>query len=122
MSSNPNNSMFPPYNWDLGAFEQWCMESFHVKPRSTWITTEYGGKVDIHNSLDAVVLQIACSALKCDTFITFVILCQCDVLQNFGTCHSFSSRVQWGSDFSMIYNIEQCDMLSEAKERQFWAH
>jgi lysosomal Pro-X carboxypeptidase len=44
MSSNPNNSMFPPYNWDLGAFEQWCMETFHVKPRSTWITTEYGGK------------------------------------------------------------------------------
>lgn len=70
MSSNPNNSMFPPYNWDLGAFEQGCMESFHVKPRSTWITTEYGGKVDIHYSLDVAVLQFAFSVFKCDTFVT----------------------------------------------------
>lgn len=108
MSSNPNNSMFPPYNWDLGAFEQWCMETFHVKPRSTWITTEYGGKVDKHYSLDAVVLQFACSVLKCDTFVTFVILCQCDVLQNIGTRYSFSSRchevltLAW---FTMMSNV-----------------
>lgn len=62
-----------------------------MKPRSTWITTEYGGKVDIHTSLDTV-FALACSVLKCDVLVTFVISCQCDILQNIGTCHSFSSR------------------------------
>lgn len=40
-----NESMFPPYENDYGAFEEQCMSRYGVKPRPHWITTEFGGKV-----------------------------------------------------------------------------
>eukprot|EP00252_Welwitschia_mirabilis_P023507 TRINITY_DN665_c0_g1_i1.p1 TRINITY_DN665_c0_g1~~TRINITY_DN665_c0_g1_i1.p1 ORF type:complete len:505 (+),score=77.57 TRINITY_DN665_c0_g1_i1:286-1800(+) len=43
MSSNPENSMFPPYQFDLGSYEQNCMKQYGVQPRPNWITTEFGG-------------------------------------------------------------------------------
>ncbi|KAL8528904.1 hypothetical protein ACS0TY_006393 [Phlomoides rotata] len=38
-----NISMFPAYDYNYTAEEERCLESFHVKPRPTWITTEFGG-------------------------------------------------------------------------------
>lgn len=40
-----NNSMFPASNYNYTANEEWCLENYHVKPRPTWITTEFGGHV-----------------------------------------------------------------------------
>ena len=45
MSSNPNNSMFAPYDWDLKGFIDSCYKTYGVRSRPSWITTEYGGKV-----------------------------------------------------------------------------
>jgi hypothetical protein len=45
MSSDPDNSMFQPFSWDLKSYDQFCMENYGVKPRPYWITSEYGGKV-----------------------------------------------------------------------------
>ncbi|PIN11337.1 Prolylcarboxypeptidase (angiotensinase C) [Handroanthus impetiginosus] len=42
-SSSRNTSMFPPYDYNYTSEEQWCLENYHVKPRPTWITTEFGG-------------------------------------------------------------------------------
>jgi lysosomal Pro-X carboxypeptidase len=47
MSSDPDNSMFQPFSWDLKSYEQFCMENYGVKPRPYWITSEYGGKVGL---------------------------------------------------------------------------
>lgn len=44
MSSNPNNSMFAPYDWDLKGFIDFCWETYGVRSRPSWITTNYGGK------------------------------------------------------------------------------
>lgn len=44
MSSNPENSMFPPYDWDLDGFVDSCSETYGVESRPNWITTNYGGK------------------------------------------------------------------------------
>jgi lysosomal Pro-X carboxypeptidase len=44
MSSDPDNSMFQPFSWDLKSYDQFCMENYGVKPRPYWITSEYGGK------------------------------------------------------------------------------
>lgn len=45
MSSNSNNSMFPPYDWDVEGFTDSCSKTYGVKARPSWITTNYGGKV-----------------------------------------------------------------------------
>ncbi|KAI3462651.1 hypothetical protein Pfo_019314 [Paulownia fortunei] len=42
-SSSKNNSMFPAYYYNYTSDEEWCLENYHVKPRPTWITTEFGG-------------------------------------------------------------------------------
>eukprot|EP00246_Nothoceros_aenigmaticus_P015441 TRINITY_DN6400_c0_g1_i2.p1 TRINITY_DN6400_c0_g1~~TRINITY_DN6400_c0_g1_i2.p1 ORF type:complete len:178 (+),score=19.73 TRINITY_DN6400_c0_g1_i2:295-828(+) len=43
MSSNPANSLFPPFAWDYSLYEQSCLEMNGVKPRASWITSEFGG-------------------------------------------------------------------------------
>ncbi|GBG85638.1 hypothetical protein CBR_g40367 [Chara braunii] len=40
-ASNPNNSMFEPYDWDLNAYIKSCQDDFGVTPRPNWITTQY---------------------------------------------------------------------------------
>ncbi|EYU30781.1 hypothetical protein MIMGU_mgv1a0254691mg, partial [Erythranthe guttata] len=42
-SSSKNTSMFPAYDYDYASDEEWCLENYGVKPRPTWITTEFGG-------------------------------------------------------------------------------
>lgn len=44
-ASSKNTSMFPAYDYDYTSEEELCLENFHVKPRPTWITTEFGGHV-----------------------------------------------------------------------------
>lgn len=43
MSSNKDTSMFPEYKYNYVDYEEECWEDFSVKPRPTWITTEFGG-------------------------------------------------------------------------------
>ncbi|XP_075501392.1 uncharacterized protein LOC142539670 [Primulina tabacum] len=43
VSSSMNTSMFPAYDYDYSSDEKFCLENYHVKPRPTWITTEFGG-------------------------------------------------------------------------------
>ncbi|XP_073041156.1 uncharacterized protein [Primulina eburnea] len=43
VSSSVNSSMFPAYDYDYSSDEKFCLENYHVKPRPTWITTEFGG-------------------------------------------------------------------------------
>lgn len=45
VSSNSNTSMFPAFDYDYSADEEYCYNSYHVIPRPTWITTEFGGHV-----------------------------------------------------------------------------
>ncbi|KAM1091460.1 hypothetical protein ACFX13_019236 [Malus domestica] len=52
MSSGRDASMFPTYDFNLSAFEDECLKNYNVKPRPTWITTEYGGH-DIKVTLKA---------------------------------------------------------------------
>lgn len=44
MSSDPNTSMFKPYEWDEKAYADGCQLSFGVRPRPNWVTTEFGGR------------------------------------------------------------------------------
>ncbi|OIV93927.1 hypothetical protein TanjilG_05630 [Lupinus angustifolius] len=50
MSSSPDFSMFPPYEFNYSSFEEECLKEFGVKPRPKWITTEFGGH-NIHATL-----------------------------------------------------------------------
>ncbi|KAK6798282.1 hypothetical protein RDI58_005984 [Solanum bulbocastanum] len=43
MASNRTTSMFPEFYYDPKSNEEQCLKNFHVKPRPTWITTEFGG-------------------------------------------------------------------------------
>lgn len=43
MASNRTTSMFPEFYYDPKSNEEQCLKDFHVKPRPTWITTEFGG-------------------------------------------------------------------------------
>lgn len=43
MSSSRENSMFPSYDFDYDEFEDQCVQSYNVKPRPRWVTTEFGG-------------------------------------------------------------------------------
>lgn len=45
MASNKTTSMFPEFYYDPKLNEEQCLKDFHVKPRPTWITTEFGGHV-----------------------------------------------------------------------------
>lgn len=44
-TSCSNISMFPAYDYNYTAEEERCLKNYHVKPRPTWITTEFGGHV-----------------------------------------------------------------------------
>lgn len=44
MSIRANSSMFPPYTWDMGAYEKYCMEAYGVMPRPHWVGEEFGGQ------------------------------------------------------------------------------
>lgn len=43
MSSNPENSIFPQFTFDIESYKQNCFNMFGVEPRPLWITTEFGG-------------------------------------------------------------------------------
>ncbi|PRQ48301.1 putative lysosomal Pro-Xaa carboxypeptidase [Rosa chinensis] len=43
MSSSRDRSMFQTYDYNFSSFQEWCWKQFNVKPRPTWITTEFGG-------------------------------------------------------------------------------
>lgn len=43
MSSNPENSIFPRFTFDIDSYKQDCFNMFGVEPRPHWITTEFGG-------------------------------------------------------------------------------
>lgn len=45
MSTSEDTSMFPPSDYDFSSFKEWCRSLFKVKPRPTWVTTEFGGHV-----------------------------------------------------------------------------
>lgn len=40
-----NESMFQPSGYSSKEFEDECMEKYGVRPRTHWITTEFGGYV-----------------------------------------------------------------------------
>ncbi|XXG64734.1 hypothetical protein AAC387_Pa05g2605 [Persea americana] len=42
-SSSRENSMFPTYDFDYASYEEGCLQSYGVRPRPRWITTEFGG-------------------------------------------------------------------------------
>ncbi|KAH6796789.1 Serine carboxypeptidase S28 family protein [Perilla frutescens var. hirtella] len=42
-TATSRNSMFPAYSYNYTDYEEWCLENYHIKPRPTWITTEFGG-------------------------------------------------------------------------------
>ncbi|KAK3416587.1 hypothetical protein EUGRSUZ_H02343 [Eucalyptus grandis] len=44
LSSSPDTSMFPTYDFNFSAFQEECWTDFKVNPRPRWITTEFGGK------------------------------------------------------------------------------
>lgn len=48
--SGSRDSMFPPYEFDYAEYEDECVQSFNVKPRPRWVTTEFGGH-DISSTL-----------------------------------------------------------------------
>ncbi|XP_072987713.1 uncharacterized protein [Typha latifolia] len=50
MSSSLENSMFPPFKFDPAAYQDDCVQSYGVRPRPQWITTEFGGH-DINTAL-----------------------------------------------------------------------
>lgn len=50
MSSNPNNSMFPGYEYSLQSMLQSCHDTYGVYPRPHWITLQFGGP-NIHTVL-----------------------------------------------------------------------
>ncbi|KAI3423152.1 uncharacterized protein J3R85_011276 [Psidium guajava] len=50
MSSNPNTSMFPRYDFNLSSYNEDCRTQYTVDPRPEWMTTEFGGK-DIMTTL-----------------------------------------------------------------------
>ncbi|XP_047310598.1 lysosomal Pro-X carboxypeptidase-like [Impatiens glandulifera] len=43
MSSSLDISMFPTYDYNYTSYQEYCSDSFNVKSRPTWITTEFGG-------------------------------------------------------------------------------
>ncbi|CAO2830295.1 unnamed protein product [Amaranthus hypochondriacus] len=43
MSSDPNKSMFPLFQFNYTYEQERCWRSYGVKPRGRWITTEFGG-------------------------------------------------------------------------------
>ncbi|KAJ9670402.1 hypothetical protein PVL29_026749 [Vitis rotundifolia] len=43
MASSRESSMFPTYDYNYSSFQEGCWKDFSVKPRPTWITTEFGG-------------------------------------------------------------------------------
>ncbi|XP_020597700.1 lysosomal Pro-X carboxypeptidase [Phalaenopsis equestris] len=43
LSRSKENSMFPAYEFNYSAFADECSQSYGVKPRPAWITTEFGG-------------------------------------------------------------------------------
>ncbi|XP_039140115.1 lysosomal Pro-X carboxypeptidase-like isoform X2 [Dioscorea cayenensis subsp. rotundata] len=43
MSSSRDKSMFPTYDFDYASYEDQCVQSYGVRPRPRWITTEFGG-------------------------------------------------------------------------------
>ncbi|RVW17892.1 Lysosomal Pro-X carboxypeptidase [Vitis vinifera] len=43
MASSRESSMFPTYDYNYSSFQEECWKDFSVKPRPTWITTEFGG-------------------------------------------------------------------------------
>ncbi|KAG6570832.1 Lysosomal Pro-X carboxypeptidase, partial [Cucurbita argyrosperma subsp. sororia] len=45
--STDNDTMFPPYTFDLESFTIHCNRSYGVPPRPHWVTTYYGGH-DLH--------------------------------------------------------------------------
>lgn len=51
LSSSKENSMFPPYKFDYSSFTDQCKKSYGVRPRPTWVTTEFGGHVSLENNL-----------------------------------------------------------------------
>ncbi|KAJ0980365.1 hypothetical protein J5N97_008620 [Dioscorea zingiberensis] len=50
MSSSRENSMFPIYDFDYASYEDQCVQSYGVRPRPRWVTTEFGGH-DIRTTL-----------------------------------------------------------------------
>ena len=49
MASSRESSMFPTYDYNYSSFQEECWKDFSVKPRPTWITTEFGGHVRKHS-------------------------------------------------------------------------
>nr|DAD41593.1 TPA_asm: hypothetical protein HUJ06_015916 [Nelumbo nucifera] len=47
MSSSQSTSMFTAYDFNYSSYQDECFKHFGIKPRSRWITTEFGG----HNLL-----------------------------------------------------------------------
>nr|GEW67240.1 lysosomal Pro-X carboxypeptidase [Tanacetum cinerariifolium] len=43
MSSNRNSSMFPEWEYNFTSYAEECWDEFHVIPKPTWITTQFGG-------------------------------------------------------------------------------
>ncbi|XP_076950931.1 uncharacterized protein LOC143624066 [Bidens hawaiensis] len=43
MSSDKDSSMFPEWTYNYTSYAEECVNEFGVKPRPTWITTEFGG-------------------------------------------------------------------------------
>lgn len=49
--STSQESMFPPSDFDYVAYEDECIQSYNVRPRPRWVTTEFGGHVSLICSL-----------------------------------------------------------------------
>ena len=44
-ASSKNTSMFPEFEYNYADDEERCLKDYNVKPRPTWISTEFGGHV-----------------------------------------------------------------------------
>lgn len=81
MSSSRDSSLFRTYDFNLSSYQEQCLRDFGVKPRPTWITTEFGGHVReqpfMHLSLQICFPFLSISFrmfMDYDTVITFFIL------------------------------------------------
>jgi lysosomal Pro-X carboxypeptidase len=53
-----NESMFPPSSFSYDERSEECLESWGVRPRPHWVTTEYGGYVSDASELGMPVIYI----------------------------------------------------------------
>ena len=68
--STDNDTMFPPYTFDLESFTIHCNRSYGVPPRPHWVTTYYGG----HVCISIISFRTPNNFLICNNYLLHSIL------------------------------------------------